>query len=198
MKHYLMRHPAVAGAGRCIGQTDLSLSDEGTASVEELAQVARGVGPDLLISSDLRRCRDFAQTVALQVGCPVHLDARWREIHFGTWENRTWDEIRQADEAGFERWSLDFQHEAPPQGESFQDLLERVEAGVEDLPRDRTALVVTHAGCLRALACLLQMTSPERMFDWEVPYGALFALDLEDRRLVRQVTHTKLQPAFAC
>ena len=198
MKHYLMRHPAVSASDRCIGQTDLPLSGEGNASLDDLAQVVRGVAPDLIISSDLRRCRDLAQAAALQVECPVRLDARWREIHFGAWENRSWDEIRRTNEAGFERWSLGFQHESPPHGESFQDLLKRVAAAAEDLPRDRTALVVTHAGCLRALACLLKVISPERMFDWEVPYGALFELNLEDQLLVRQVITAKLQPAFAC
>lgn len=198
MKHYLMRHPAVSASGRCIGQTDIPLSDEGKASLDALVQSVRGMAPDLIISSDLCRCRDLAQAAALQIECPVHLDTRWREIHFGAWENRPWDEIRRTDEVGFERWSLDFQHESPPQGESFQDLLKRVSAAVEDLPQDRTALVVTHAGCLRALACLLKIISPERMFDWEVPYGALFELNLEGRRLVRQVANAKLQPAFAC
>lgn len=198
MKHYLMRHPAVSASGRCIGQTDIPLSGEGKASLDDLVQVVRGVAPDLLITSDLRRCRDLAQAAAFQLGCPVRLDPRWREIDFGTWENRSWDEIRRADEAAFERWSLDFQHESPPGGESFQDVLKRVAAVVEDLPRDRTALVITHAGCLRALASLLKNISPERMFDWEVPYGALFELNLDEQMLVRQVTHEKLQPAFAC
>ena len=198
MKHYLMRHPAVSATGRCIGQSDIPLSEEGTTSLNDLVQAARNASPDLIISSDLRRCRELAEAVALQLGCPVLLDARWREIHFGVWENRSWDEIRRADEAGFDRWVLNFQHESPPNGESFHDLLKRVAAAVEDLPRDQTALVITHAGCFRALACLLKITSPERMFDWEVPCGALFALDLENQFLVRQMTYKKPQPAFAC
>jgi alpha-ribazole phosphatase len=197
MKHYLMRHPAIATTGRCIGQSDLPLSEEGKASVNDLVQVVHGVAPDLLISSDLRRCRELAEAAALRLECPIRLDARWREIDFGVWENRSWDEIRQADEAGFDRWSLDFQQESPPGGESFQDLLKRVAAAVEDLPRDQTAMVITHAGCLRAVACLLKITSPERMFDWQVPYGALFELDLDERLLVRQVSDVKIQPAFA-
>lgn len=197
MKHYLMRHPAVATTGRCIGQSDIPLSEEGTTSLHDLVQVARNASPDLIISSDLRRCRDLAEAAALQFGCPVRMDTRWREIDFGDWENRSWDEIRRADETGFDRWSLDFQHESPPDGESFHDLRKRVATAMEDLPRDQTALVITHAGCLRALACLLEITSPERVFDWEVPYGALFALDLESRLLVRQVTDEKPQPAFA-
>jgi len=198
MKHYLMRHPAVAATGLCIGQTDIPLSEEGRASLNDLIQVVRATSPDLIISSDLRRCRDLAEAAGFQLGCPVRLDARWREIDFGIWENRSWDEIRRADEAGVERWSLDFRHESSPGGESFQDLLKRVAAAVEDLPRDRTAMVITHAGCLRALACFLKIISPERMFDWEVPYGALFALDLDGWPEQLVVRATKKQPAFAC
>lgn len=197
MKHYLMRHPSVSTSGRCIGQTDIPLSEEGKASLDDLVRVVRGAAPDLIISSDLRRCRDLAEAAEIQLACPVRLDARWREIDFGHWENRSWDEIRQSDEAGFEKWSLNFHHASPPGGESFQDLLKRIAAAVENLPRDQTAMVITHAGCLRALACLLKIISPESMFDWQVPYGALFALDLENQLLARQSTDEKLQPAFA-
>ena len=197
MKHYLMRHPAISATGRCIGQTDTPLSEEGKASLDDLVQIIHGAAPDLIISSNLRRCRDLAEAAERQLGCPARFDARWREIDFGTWENRSWDEILRTDKTRFEQWSLNFQHNSAPGGESFQDLLNRVIAVLKDLPRDQTALVITHAGCLRALACFLKIISHERMFDWEVPYGALFALDLEDHLPLRRMSNEKLQPAFA-
>jgi len=198
MKHYLMRHPAIEATGRCIGQFDIPLSEEGRASLSDLVNIVCATAPDIIITSDLIRCFELSEAAALQLGCSVRRDARWREIHFGAWENRSWDEIRGADQAGFDRWALDFHHQSPPGGECFQDLLTRVAAAVEDLPRDRTSMVITHAGCLRTLACHLNIISPERMFEWEVPYGVVFALDLVDQSLVRHEASNKLQPASAC
>jgi broad specificity phosphatase PhoE len=58
-------------------------------------------------------------------------------------------------------------------------------------------MIITHAGCLRALACRLKIISPEIMFDWKIPYGALFALDIENQTLVPQALEEKPQPIFA-
>jgi alpha-ribazole phosphatase len=196
MKHYFMRHPEVSTGGRCIGQTDLSLSEAGKASMAGLIEIIRGVAPDVIVSSDLRRCRELAEAAAFDLSCSFVIDARWREIDFGGWENRSWEEIWESDRVQFERWSLDFERVSPPRGESFPDLLKRITLAAAALPQGKTALVVTHAGCLRALACLTKTISSNRMFDWAVPYGSLFALDMENPSMVRQVLERTALPAL--
>ena len=134
---------------------------------------------------------------ARQLDRPFQSDIRWRELHFGAWENRTWDEIRDSDRAAFEQWSLHFHRDRPTGGESFPELLQRVQAATDALPADRSVLVITHAGCLRALACALEIVPAERIFDWEAPYGALFTLD-PGQRLLTRLPAGKPEPAPAC
>ena len=183
MKHFMIRHPAVTTSGLCIGQTDILLSAEGRASIPDLVEVVRSVAPGFIISSDLQRCSDLGYELGTRLGIPVHLDPRWREINFGAWENRSWDEIHETDQAGFDRWAINFQHESPPGGEMFVDFLNRILAATENLPIEDVAVVVTHAGCIRAVACLLKLVSPEQMFNLDIPYGSVFELDLKNKGL---------------
>src|ERR1700736_310793 len=130
----LMRHPAVEIAnGRCIGQTDIDLSVAGEASLESLAYEACSLLPDRIISSDLKRCRLLAYRIANRLHITPVFDSIWREVNFGLWENRTWNDIRSEDSRAFADWNGDFVTVAPPGGESFQQLQNRVMEAISNV-----------------------------------------------------------------
>ena len=92
----LMRHPHIDfAAQRCIGQTDVDLSFEGKSSLKSIAGQACRLFPDLVISSDLKRCRLLAEEIGARLHIRPVFDPAWREIDFGFWENRTWEAIRR-------------------------------------------------------------------------------------------------------
>ncbi|RTL32703.1 MAG: phosphoglycerate mutase, partial [Rhodocyclaceae bacterium] len=90
MELYLIRHPRPAVApGICYGQTDLGLA-------ESAADVAARLRPLLpadfaLYASPLTRARLLAEAL----GTP-RLEPRLKEIHFGEWEGRSYDDIGRA------------------------------------------------------------------------------------------------------
>src|SRR5271168_4504009 len=154
MDVYLMRHPAREGeAGRCIGQTDVALSTEGISSLPRLGQEAAQVKPTRLLSSDLRRCRILAETIATKCYLTVEINPLWRELNFGEWENRTWDEIREKDPKSLAAWMENYVQISPPGGESFQQLQKRALGALDELDRasDESVLVATHCGVIRSL-----------------------------------------------
>jgi broad specificity phosphatase PhoE len=197
----LMRHPAVEIAnGRCIGQTDIDLSVAGEASLESLVQEACRLLPDRVISSDLKRCRLLAQRIADRLHITPVFDSIWREVNFGLWEDRTWNDIRREDGRAFADWVADFVTVAPPGGESFQQLQNRVLDAISNVctvgmrfcasgdaypntsfsifPADArkrvpTVLVVTHAGVIRAAYAAFSKLPLSRAFDHHVPYGGM-------------------------
>lgn len=80
-------------------------------------------------------------------------DERWREFAFGAWEGLTWEEIAR-------RWPDVSQHGdtaaklyAPPDGETFERVCERVANALRSLRESshERVLVVTHAGPLHAM-----------------------------------------------
>ena len=109
MELYLIRHPRPAVApGICYGQTDLGLAESASAVAERL----RPLLPQdfALYASPLARARLLAEAL----GTP-QLDPRLKEIHFGDWEGRSFDDIGQAALDAWAAEPLDF---APPGGES--------------------------------------------------------------------------------
>lgn len=167
MRLYLVRHPRPAVAeGICYGRTDLDLA-------EDAAAVAAVLRPQLpaglpLFSSPLRRCRQLAAALH---PAPV-LDPRLLEMDFGAWEMRPWKAL---DRAALDAWAaqpLDF---APPGGESPAQLLQRAREFLAGLESD--AIVVTHAGVIKALSGLLYGLPPAEWIGLSFDYGSLIVLN---------------------
>lgn len=179
MRLYLVRHTELKNvAGKCVGQSDVALSEKGVADIERLARLVKPLAPTRVVSSDLARCVRLAEAIANQFGVSPELDSAWRELHFGSWENKAWDEIRAQDEDAFEEWTRNFVETPAPDGESFLELRERVEKAMEKLKtlERETVLVVTHAGAMRAALSVAVGVPLERAFAIELNYGALVCL----------------------
>lgn len=157
---HLLRHGAVQGMEQRIvrGQLDEPLSSRGRAESAALALwFARNEPrPDVVVSSDLARCRELAESVAKECGAPLELDTRLREQSMGRWEGLTWAEITAAEPETVTAYWNDYFHALPSGGESFQALTLRVATFWEELLArcaGRRVLVVTHIGVIRVLLC---------------------------------------------
>lgn len=166
---YLVRHGAAEGAaGRCIGsRTDLPLSVSGAGDVAGLFS-EWDAPPGRLISSDLLRARHSADVLAREWDCEVETDPRLREMDFGEWDGRAWDDLEAADGERLGAWMADWAAVRAPGGESFADVIARAAAWAAELPRGETIVAVAHAGSIRALLCHLLDLPPERAFRFRV------------------------------
>lgn len=179
----LVRHGLADGAaGRCVGHADLALSAPGAAAVRRLVRSWSGPPPARLVTSDLARAADTAALFADAWGMRAEPDARLREMHFGEWEGRGWDEIGAGDAARLHRWMSGWTEERAPGGEGFPDVAARVAAWVADLRAScgggATVLAVAHAGSIRALLCHLLGWTPAQAFRARVDHAHATALAL--------------------
>ena len=134
MRLYLVRHGEAQGSeGRAVGHLDLPLSDLGTRNLEALAASWQGPSPGRLFASDLKRATGSARILAARLGIEPVIDNRLREVSFGAWEGRAWDEVYETDRQRYDAWSERWWDLAPPGGESFADLAVRVHAWFQDL-----------------------------------------------------------------
>jgi alpha-ribazole phosphatase len=169
---FLIRHPRPAVApGICYGSSDLDLADDVLECAARLRQALPA--PIALYSSPLQRCRRLAEALR---GAPVY-DERLREIDFGAWEMRSWNEIPCAELDAWAAAPLDY---VPPGGESVSALRARVTAFLDEHSgRDGEDLaVVTHAGVMRILAAQLQGLAEEACFNLRFGYGELTLLEV--------------------
>lgn len=147
---WLIRHGETAWnqQRRWQGHTDISLNPRGELQARTLTARLQRMAFDQVVSSDLTRARQTAQ-VALPAAETL-VDARLREMSFGQWEGRTWEELKEEDPEGLQAWLHNPYAYCPPGGESFQALMERSRDWMNALPKGRTA-AVTHGGVIRAI-----------------------------------------------
>ena len=143
----LLRHttPDVA-AGTCYGRTDLDVAGTFQDEAEQALSALPSI--DHIVTSPLTRCRRLAEFVGARLDLPVEQDVRIREMDFGTWEGQAWSAIPRGE---LDQWAGDFYRARPHGGETVAMLHARTLAAVETWNQtDRTGLLVTHAGVIRA------------------------------------------------
>jgi alpha-ribazole phosphatase len=150
---YLVRHPRPQIApGICYGRLDLPLAESALiAAARIVPQLPKNLAALPLWTSPARRCRELAAALH---PAPQPADDL-QEMHFGRWEGQSWETI---DRALLDEWAADPAGFAPPEGESARQLQSRALRFVARLQAAgvKTAVLITHAGILRALAALPQ------------------------------------------
>lgn len=168
---YLLRHGEPDGAGRLIGRTDARPTATGIAACVDQA---RDLAAEVLIASDLSRARLAGEAIALATGMPLSIDPRWRELGFGAWDGLSPGEV---DGAALARFWDDPDGHAPPGGERWSALVDRVSAAIGDLAA-RPTLIVTHAGAMRAALAVLCGFDARQTWAVDLRYNGLLSLRL--------------------
>jgi broad specificity phosphatase PhoE len=137
------------------GHTDVPLDGEGRTQADALAVHLAGERFDFALASDLARAWATAAAIGAACGVTIESEPRLREMRFGSWEGRTWDEIVAQTPALAGRSATAPAYYTPPDGESFDDVSARVrpvlaEVAARLAPSGR-ALLVSHAGVMHAL-----------------------------------------------
>jgi alpha-ribazole phosphatase len=174
----LIRHaePDEDARGRCYGRLDVGLSPTGLASAERLAESLRAVELDAVYVSPRLR----AVQTAAALGGSRTIDDRLRELDFGRFEGRTYDEIEREQPEFFRSWM-----ETPtlvqfPGGESYAELRQRVAAAVDEIVAAndrRTVALVSHGGVIRAALAVALGLPDDRAFALDVGYARVSVVD---------------------
>jgi len=154
---YLLRHGATIRGPkkRYIGQTDIALSDLGRRQAHWWQKELSAINFDAIYCSDLSRASDTAQIVAAARTTDIQATSQLREINLGDWDGVDMPEIREKYPDAWLQRGQQVDCFRPPEGESFQDLQDRVLPVVEsvDFDRVKNVLMVSHAGVNRVILC---------------------------------------------
>lgn len=184
-----MRHGATLNnvEARYTGQTDVPLSAFGERQAEALARRLAHEPLAAIVSSDLSRARATADAVARRSGVPVTLDADLREVSLGAWEGRTLAELKAEQPDALRRWRADGATFAPPGGETFtalRDRLLRALARATDRYPGETVLWVTHGAAIGVLLCHVVGIELSRGRQFRRDNASITELDLAAGRTV--------------
>lgn len=178
----LIRHGEPVGGRRYRGQTDDPLSDKGWQQMRAAVD-ARGDW-DVIASSPLVRCADFARELARQRGTVLEIDARWQEIGFGAWEGRTPEALMAEDADLLARFLDDPLTHAPAGAEPLPAFHARVTSAWNELimrHRGKRILLVAHAGVIRMVLSQILEIPLRRVFRLHVSNAAVTRVRVEHR-----------------
>ena len=176
MEIYLIRHTkTTAPDGVCYGQSDLDV--DASFQVDMLSLKTKIPGRfDIVFSSPLKRCAKLARTLSSK---DIIFDDRIREMNFGDWEMKYWNELPEKELAD---WMNDFVHVAPPNGESFEQIFQRVKTfwseKIVNLKADNVA-IVTHAGVIRSILADILGLELTKSFQLSIDYGRVSLVTFE-------------------
>ena len=178
-----LRHGETAynAESRLQGQLDIPLNARGREQARSVGRTLQArIGAEIeqleaagaFIASPLVRARETMEIARDAIGLPPHryrLETVLKEISFGVWEGLTWPEIEARDPKGLATRRRDKWNFAPPGGESYAMLAERLRPWLDRLSGD--AFVVSHGGVARALMALVAGVAPPKAVNAPIAQG---------------------------
>ncbi|MBQ8796932.1 MAG: histidine phosphatase family protein [Oscillospiraceae bacterium] len=165
MTIYLIRHGKTEANEKHLycGSTDLPLSETGKAELQNLHYDIKNVR---FITSGMKRTNETLRILFGDV--PYKVDSRFKEVDFGIFEMHSYEELK--DTSDYQTWLSD-NNEAnvPPEGESGEQMKERVLAAFSEIKED--TCIITHGGVIAAIMEHLFPNAQKNRYEWQPSPG---------------------------
>lgn len=179
LKVALIRHGITEGnkRKRYIGSTDEHLSLNGIYELFDL--IGKEVYPVVskVYTSPMMRCVESAKMIYPKVDIEAVEDLR--EINFGDFENKTYDELKS--NIDYQRWLASNGEFTVPNGESKEDFTKRCQSSFEEIVNkslgEECIALVVHGGTIMAI--LDRYSNPHKDFySWQVKNGQGYLIEI--------------------
>jgi len=158
-KIFLFRHGEVEHSfrKRFRGTLDCELSPYGQRMSQANARFLVENRVDKIITSGKKRA-DYVGSLLTAAGIPHEIETRFREVHFGDWEGKSWAEVESQFPAEAHRYHHQFDEMQFPNGEAIRDVKARVLEAWEELIRQpfESIAIVGHSTTNTCLMSHLQ------------------------------------------
>lgn len=169
MRIYLVRHGETDWnlENKIQGQTDTHLNENGRKQAQELAEKISlelcGIGS--IYTSKKVRALETARIIGDKLSITPVVQQGLEEICLGKWEGYTWKQVREVFSEEYQNWHQNRRYQIPPEGESYQQLLNRLLPALDDIVKKekRDILVVTHSAVIMTLMSYIYDTPFEDM-----------------------------------
>lgn len=179
----MLRHGESQYSHTLRGHLDDELTAKGWQQMQSTIEQVANQTWDVIISSSLKRCACFAEQLAKTTQLLLILNHDLKEMYFGDWEGVSTQQIYETSPellANF--WQKPSQY-CPPRAETLNQFQTRVLKGFQDLLKHmqkqnlQHALVVTHGGVIKLLACLARQQPLDDLLKMPAELGKLYSLE---------------------
>lgn len=195
---YLIRHGETEfnSKGVYYGWTDCELNEKGIAQGKHLNIELSRIKFDAVISSTLKRAIETAVIISGFAMDSIIADERLKELNFGEWEGRHFDDIQRNNNDQWDTWTMDWKGAKPPSGESFLEMYKRIEESLNEILekyKDKTILIVSHQGCLRTITSQLLKLNHDGYWSFVFEQGKYSLIEMDgDCCILRRINCTSL------
>ena len=136
------------------GHSDVPLSAEGRAQAAMLGKNLSVDHVDMIYASDLTRAMETAAPLAQRFGLEVISDPQLRELNFGAWEGRNFNDVNAENPNAMKNFYTDPEQADIPESEPFPEFQRRVAGRVREIvaqERGKRIVIVSHGASIRIL-----------------------------------------------
>jgi len=150
-----------------------SLSSSGIEQINFAAEKLKSYSPDSIFSSKEQRAKDSSAIISKVLGLSFTTMDGLQERNWGIYSGKSWDEVAQV----LDKMNLDKRYNySPPDGESwkiFETRLIKAITTITTINPDKTTILVTHGGAIRALMPFLLNLPKEESFKYDPSNASL-------------------------
>ena len=169
------------------GKTDIPLNEAGVNQAEELAgKLAEWERPIIgIYTSRLKRAAKTAEIIARRLNKEYQETDGLEEINLGLWEGLSWEQAAENFPEEYKVWHDNRGFTRSPEGESYQDLLERFLPALQKIVRDRQGeagdvVIVTHsADIMTIMSCINDTPFYEMVKRYKTANAAVIEVEAE-------------------
>ncbi len=181
--------------GRYQGLLDPDLTERGVEQAKRLAQVLKRESISVLFTSPLKRTFKTAQIIGEALGLEPVKEERIIEINHGVWSGMLVEEVKEKFPKDFEMWLKEPHKVKFPEGESLQDVFNRVKDFLKDILQkynEKTVAMVSHTVPIRCLYCAVLGIYLSKFWSFgcdNASYSVVY-LDNEGRNVIQKLNIT--------
>lgn len=169
------------------GSHDIELNENGKNQAVQLGEnlLLNQCDISKIYTSKLKRAKVTGEIVGNIIDVECEQIEGIEEINFGLWEGLNWSEVEEKFPSEYNEWKINRRYTKTPNGESYQELLERVLVAIKKIIAEATGdvLIVTHFAVIMALQCYINDTAFEDMLkDYVIKNTSTVVINSEDIR----------------
>ena len=171
---------------------EIPLNQTGVEQIKKTAKQLESFSPFIVYSSQEKRALESTAIIAQHFGLQVKEIEGMQERDWGEFSGKSWDEVG----AILDKMSLEERYTySPLGGESWQAFEGRLVFSIEKLlskAGDKSVVVVTHMGAIRALMPFLLDAPKEESFKYEPANASISVFESEDGKFkARKINDTR-------
>lgn len=183
MKIFLVRHGETDWnlKGKIQGNTDIELNKTGIKQAYELSNkmLEKNYKFSKIYSNPQKRALQTAKILSENTNIECIVVDKLKEMNLGKWEGLAWSEVRENYPLEYKEWFVKRRYTKTPNGESYEEMLERVLDSLYKIIDDNSdnIVIVTHSAVIMSLQCYITNTDFDKMTKFRTDNASILEID---------------------